>query len=216
MNLVKNRQTPYLPVRKTVDEIALINEELATMKDFFVRVAQIIPSFNITNSRILPYGLKPHTRSVSWIVEQVIVQQAKFNRRRLGVGDVDFSMPDTSLHDCVITEGDTKKYYVNIKITNSATKQNKNDIAAVEKLFMQYKANMDYRLIYVVFAFLFNNTEISFVKESIHAFSPQILPIYVNPRNDKIQAYYHASPEERTRDEFLRLLQSRSTSIVLQ
>ncbi len=199
-----------------MDEIALINEELAAMRDFFVRVARIIPSFNITNPRILPYGLKPHTRSVSWIAEQVIVQQAKFNRSRLGVGDVDFSMPDTSLHDCVVTESETRRYYVNVKLTNSATRENKNDIAAVEKLFMQYKANADYRLIYVVFALFFNNTEISFVKESIHAFSPQFLPVYVNPRNDKIQAYYHASPEERTREEFLRLLQSNSTSIVLQ
>ena len=41
-------------------------------------------------------------------------------------------------------------------------------------------------------------------------------PVYVNPRNDKIQAYYRAPPEERTRDEFLELLQSRSRSIVLQ
>ena len=199
-----------------MDEIALINKELAMMKDFFARVVQIIPSFHITNPRILPYGLKPHTRSVSWIVEQVIVQQAKFHRKKLGVNDVDFNMPDTSLHDCLVMENNTQKYYVNIKITNSAKRPNKNDIAAVEKLFMQYKANVDYRLIYVVFSFTFNNTEISFVRESIHTFSPQFLPVYVNPRNDKIQAYYHAPPEQRTRDEFLKLLQSNSTSIVLQ
>ena len=44
---------------------------------------------------------------------------------------------------------------------------------------------------------------------------PQFLPIYVNPRNDKLQAFYQASLEERTRDEFLSLLQQNSTSIVL-
>ena len=103
----------------------------------------------------------------------------------------------------------------NTKITNVSGRQNKNDIAAVEKLFMQYKANPDYRLIYAVFGFVFDNTTISFVKESIHTFSPQFLPVYVNPRNDKLQAYYHARPEERTREEFLELLQSNSRSIVL-
>lgn len=198
-----------------MDDIALIRDELAEMKDFFERVVQIIPSFDIANPDILPYGLKPHTRSVSWIAEQVIVQQAKYNRRELLVEDVDFSMPDTSLHDCVVIKSGSQRYYVNIKITNLGGRRNKNDIAAVEKLYMQYRANPDYRLIYAVFGFNFSNTTISFVNESIHTFSPQFLPMYVNPRNDKIQAYYHAAPEERTREEFLDLLQTQSRSIVL-
>ena len=197
-------------------EIELINRELATMRDFFSRVVQIIPQFDIANPEILPYGLKPHTRSVSWIAEQVIVQQAKYNRHALGIEDVDFSMPDTSLHDCVIQRDVNTKYYINIKITNVAGRRNKNDIAAVEKLYMQYRANPDYRLIYAVFGFAFENTTISFVNDSIHTFSPQFLPVYVNPRNDKIQAYYHAPAEERTREDFLGLLQTRSRSIVLQ
>lgn len=199
-----------------MDEIDLINAELAAVQDLFVRVVQIIPSFDITNQDILPYGFKPHTRSVSWIAEQVIVQQAKYNRAALGISDVDFSMPDTSLHDCIVEGMSDEKYYVNIKITNARGRRNKNDIAAVEKLYMQYRANPDYRLIYAVFGFTFDNTTISFVNDSIHTFSPQFLPVYVNPRNDKIQAYYHATPEERTRDEFLELLQTESRSIVLQ
>ncbi|MCY4009150.1 MAG: hypothetical protein OXF22_05305 [Anaerolineaceae bacterium] len=199
-----------------MQEIDQIKTELSDMKDFFTRVIQIIPDFNITDPKILPYGLKPHTRSVSWIIEQVIVQQAKYNRQSLGVVDVDFSMPDTSLHDCEVYKSEKIRYFVNIKITNAKGRSNKNDIAAVEKLFMQYKTNPEYRLIYVVFGFIFNNTKISFVKERIHAFSPQFLPVYVNPRNDKIQAYYRAEPEERSREEFLELLKNRSHSIVLQ
>lgn len=200
-----------------MDEISLINEELAAVKAFFADVVRIIPSFDITNPEILPYGLKPNTRSVSWIAEQVIVQQAKYNRAVLGIQDVDFSMPDTSLHDCIVLKSEHERYYVNIKITNyAARRRNKNDIAAVEKLFMQYKANPNYRLIYAVFGFTFNNTTITFVDESVHTFSPQFLPVYVNPRNDKIQALYHAEPEERTRDRFLNLLQTNSRSIVLQ
>ena len=200
-----------------LNEIDIIKSELGMMADFFGRVVQIIPSFEIADRKILPYGLKPHTRSISWIAEQVIVQQAKYNRRRLGVKDVDFDLPDTSLHDCIVEETDDKRFYVNIKITNTANRRrNKNDIAAVEKLYMQYRANPNYRLIYAVFGFTFSNTTITFVDDAIHVFSPQFLPIYVNPRNDKIQAYYRAEPEERTRDEFLNLLQTKSTSIVLQ
>jgi len=197
-----------------MNEIELIWQELSEMDTLFRKVIEIIPSFDITDPKVLPYGLKPHTRSVCWIVEQVITQQTKYHRKELNIQDVDIDLPDTCLHDCVIKKA-KKNYFVNIKITNAETRENKNDIAAVEKLYMQYNVNPDYRIIYAVFGFKFRNINISFVKDYIHMFSPQFLPIYVNPRNDKIQAYYKANPEERTRDEFLRLLRENSRSIIL-
>jgi hypothetical protein len=118
------------------------------------------------------------------------------------------------LHDCEIKK-EGKIYFVNVKITNAETRDNKNDIAAVEELYMQYHTKPDYRLIYAVFGFKFRNINISFVKDYIHMFSPQFLPIYVNPTNDKIQAYYKADPEERTRAAFLRLLRENFRSIKL-
>jgi len=197
-----------------MNEIELIRQELSEMDSLFRKVIEIIPSFDITDPKVLPYGLKPHTRSVCWIVEQVITQQTKYHRKELNLQDVDIDLPDTCLHDCVIKKAG-KNYFVNIKITNAETRENKNDIAAVEKLYMQYNVNPDYRLVYAVFGFKFRNINISFVKDYIHVFSPQFLPIYVNPRNDKIQAYYKANPEERSRDEFLRLLREKSRSIIL-
>ncbi|MEA2064827.1 MAG: hypothetical protein U9O66_00835 [Patescibacteria group bacterium] len=106
----------------------------------------MLPSFKITSKKILPYGLKPHTRSISWLVEQVITQQAKFHRKKLKFNKVVFDLPDTCLHDCEI-KSNKQKYYVNIKIHNMDKKENKNDIAAVEKLYMQYSANHNYNLI---------------------------------------------------------------------
>ncbi len=104
---------------------------------------------------------------------------------------------------------------MNIKITNAKGRANKNDIAAVEKLYMQYATNSEYRLTYAVFGFTFQNTLISFAKDSLHVFSPQFLPIYVNLRNDKLQAYYKEDPTYRSREEFLQLLKDNSTSIAL-
>jgi len=197
-----------------MNEIELIHQELSEMESLFRKVIEIIPSFDITDPKVLPYGLRPHTRSVSWIVEQVITQQTKYHAKELNLENVEIDLPDTCLHDCEIKKSG-KIYFVNVKITNAETRDNKNDIAAVEKLYMQYNANRDYRLVYAVFGFMFRNINISFVKDYIHIFSPQFLPIYVNPRNDKIQAYYKASVEERTRDEFLRLLRENSRSIRL-
>jgi len=195
-------------------EVELITGEMKTIKAIFLATVDILPSFNITDPKILPYGLKAHTRSISWIVEQVITQQTKYHAKDLNLQDVDINMPDTSLHDCVIIKND-HKYYVNVKIHNADGKDNKNDIAAVEKLYMQYNANPSYRLIYACFGVRFDNLTINFVNQYVHLFSPQFLPIYVNPRNDKIQAFYHHEPIYRTRDEFLRLLRVNSRSIIL-
>lgn len=101
------------------------------IRSFYRKLIQILPSFDITNKNILPYGLKPHTRSISWLVEQVITQQSKFHAKELGIVDVDFDMPDTCLHDCVLKSD--KNYFLNIKTHNADGKENKNDIAAVEK-----------------------------------------------------------------------------------
>jgi len=185
------------------------------MKNLFHRVIEIIPRFNITDPKIIPYGLKPHTRSVSWIVEQVIVQQAKYNRKYLDIKDVMFDLPDTSLHDCEILNLSNHRYYINIKITQARKRQSKNDISAVEKLYRQYSENENYRIIFVVFQFTFRNTEITFIKDKVHAFSPQFLPIYVNPRNDKIQAFYYADHQLRSRENFLKELKHQSRSISL-
>jgi hypothetical protein len=184
------------------------------MKQVYQKLLHILPSFDITDSSLLPYDLKPHTRSVSWIVEQVITQQSKYRSKELGVDSVDIDFPDTALHDCKITIN-KKEYFINIKIHNIEGKENKNDISAVEKLYLMYLAHQDYNLIYVCLGIRFNNVNISFDENNLTIFSPQFLPIYVNPRNDKIQAPYRHQLHLRTRNEFLDLLRENSKSIKL-
>ena len=197
------------------DEIKRIKQDLEFINGIYLKLLLILPSFDITDSKILPYGLKAHTRSVSWLVEQVITQQTKYNAKKLGVDEVNFDFPDTSLHDCeIIVKG--KSYFVNVKIHNVEGKENKNDIAAVEKLYFQYCVNKNYTLIYACFGIKFKNIKISFVKDYLEIFSPQFLPIYVNPRNDKIQATYNHSKIYRTRKEFLKMLKEKSKSIILK
>lgn len=199
---------PDIQIQEVLDEISFV-------ETVFRKLLKILPSFDVTNEKVLPYGLKPHTRSVSWLVEQVITQQTKYNAKSLGLTDANFNFPDTCLHDCeLIHRG--KSYFVNVKIHSMAGKENKNDIAAVEKLYMQYSSEPSYNLIYACFGIHFQNIHIRFDPAYLNLFSPQFLPIYVNPRNDKIQATYHHQPESRSREEFLELLRQNSKSIVLK
>lgn len=189
--------------------------DLDFIRKMYLKLLNILPSFDVTDRKVLPYGLKAHTRSVSWLVEQVIVQQTKFRAKDLGITDVNFDLPDTCLHDCEIVVGN-KKYFVNVKIHNIDGKENKNDIAAVEKLYFQYSVNYEYNLIYACFGIKFKNIKIFFVKDYLEIFSPQFLPIYINPRNDKIQALYNHKPIMRSRKKFMNLLRTGSRSIVLK
>ncbi|MEK7211178.1 MAG: hypothetical protein AAB731_00930 [Patescibacteria group bacterium] len=195
-------------------QMKTIIADIDYLETVYRKLLTILPSFDITDKKILPYGLKPHTRSISWLVEQVITQQTKFNKKKLGLDEVIFDLPDTCLHDCEIKVG-SKVYYVNVKIHDMGKKENKNDIAAVEKLYMQYSANPHYNLLYVCFGVLFDNITIKFHPKYLSIFSPQFLPIYINPRNDKIQAAYYHKQEMRTREDFLKLLRKSSKSIVL-
>lgn len=196
------------------NEVKGIERDLELVKNIYLKLLAILPSFNITDKKILPYGLKAHTRSVSWLVEQVITQQTKYNAKKLGIDEVNFDFPDTSLHDCeIIVDG--KSYFVNVKIHNIEGKENKNDISAVEKLYFQYSVNKNYVLIYACFGIKFEDIKISFAKDYLEIFSPQFLPIYVNPRNDKIQATYRHDKIHRTRKEFLKMLKEKSKSIIL-
>lgn len=197
------------------NEIKNIEKDLRFVKSLYLKLLAILPNFDITDIKILPYGLKAHTRSVSWLVEQVIVQQTKYNAKKLDLDEVNFDFPDTSLHDCeIIVNG--KSYFVNIKIHNIEGRENKNDISAVEKLYFQYSVNKEYNLIYACFGIKFENIKISFDKDYLEIFSPQFLPIYVNPRNDKIQAAYRHDKIHRTRKEFLKMLKEKSKSIILK
>ncbi|MDR0486125.1 MAG: hypothetical protein LBH29_05300 [Elusimicrobiota bacterium] len=192
-----------------------LKQDIEFIKSIYKKLLMILPSFNITDEKILPYGLRVHTRSVSWLVEQVITQQTKFNKTKLGLAEVDFNMPDTCLHDCIIKTAE-KEYFINIKVHNSGGRENKNDIAAVEKLYMQYSCNPVYNVIYVCMGIYFENIKITFDADYIAVFTAQFLPIYVNPRNDKIQAFYKHNPQYRSRREFLKILKENSKSINLE
>lgn len=119
------------------NEVKLIETELAVVKSIFAATVNLISSFNITDKKVLPYCLRAHTRSISQVVEKVITQQAKFHAAKIGVTDVDFDIPDTCLHDCIIDVGENC-YFVNVKIHNVEGKHNKNNPSTIAKFFIQY------------------------------------------------------------------------------
>ncbi len=201
------------------DDIALVKREVDDVKQVFTKALKLFSSFDVTTAEALPYGLKPHTRSVSWLVEQVVCQSIRANDSEIGISEVNYELPDTELHDIeFVSQG--VRYYVNIKSHQVDKKANKNDISAVVKLYERYRDVPDYRLYYACIGIRFDtahaNRRIHFEETDMIVFSPQFLPLYVNPTNDKIQAFYSHTPEFRTRDEFMEALRESSKTLRLK
>jgi hypothetical protein len=199
---------------KMDSQVSQVLANLSRIQDLCVSLVENVSSFEVANVKALPYGLKPHTRSVAWLVEQVVVQRLKLDAPRMGVREVDYDLPDTALHDLTIRLGNDI-LYINLKAHQSEKKANKNDISAVEKLYDAYVQDENYNLYYAAFGIKFSERSVVFLKDAVHCFSPQFLPIYVNPRNDKIQAFYHHEPIIRSRRDFLKELSVASKSIQL-
>lgn len=197
-------------------QVQKVQDGLTALEEICTRVIQSLPEFEVASKEVLPLGLKPHTRSVSWIVEQVINQRFHQLQDKLGLKELNIDVPDTSLHDLSF-QHQGEDYFVNIKTHQSGNKPNKNDISAIEKLYKAYNEKADFNLYYAAFGIQIKQRErrIIFLPEDLLVFSPQFMPIYVNPRNDKLQAYYQHTPELRSRQDFLRMLVESSKSIKL-
>jgi hypothetical protein len=184
-----------------------IKDIIKFLSTAFTKLVEEIKEFEVARDGLLPFGFKPHTRSISWIAEQVVLQQAKIKAKKLGFKDIIFSKQDTDVFDCIIIDNSSRKIFVNVKVTNIEGRHNKNDISAAEKLYNFLVNSDELGLFYVVLGIKFENTKVKFIKDQIFTFNPICLPdIYVNPKNAKLQAYYDAEPVKRTKKEFLELL----------
>ena len=195
-------------------QIKQVQSDLSLIEALCTKLVENVQSFEVASAQALPYGLKPHTRSVAWLVEQVLVQRLKLDAAGMNIGKVNYDWPDTALHDLTI-EVNGRVLPINVKAHQAENKPNKNDISAVEKLYNAYKSDYEYNLYYAAFGIKFEGRSVVFIKDKVHCFSPQFLPLYVNPRNDKIQAFYHHTPVIRSRKDFLAELSAASTSIQL-
>jgi len=182
--------------------IADIRNDVKYLVSLYQKFIPMLPIYSFNDHH--PYGIKAHTRSVSWLLESFITQHTRLYCNKLGVSNVEWDFPDTSLHDSSFVENSKLiEFFINIKVHDINKKDSKNDIAAVEKLFNQYSKCSAYNIYYVCIGFEWGKNCIQLCKDYIHVFSPQFMQVYINPRNDKIQAFYNHTPILRTREEFL-------------
>ena len=175
--------------------------------------------FQIIDPILTPEGLPPHTRSIAWVIEEVVRQAGNILKK----SDPDYekntqfdkitSWPsDIDVIDYLILLLGGEKIYVNVKMHNIEKKEGKNDINQGSKIFAHFKSDPDFRFYYCVVNFEFTgktNTSISFTKEQPTIFYvPWVKDVYVNPKNGHLQATYAKKDyEPRNMKSFLDLLE---------
>ena len=98
--------------------------------------SSIVPGFKVLDEELVPEGLNPHTRSICWLAEQVILQNLKANKTSFSLSKVDYPVSDISPWDSALYFTDLKEeVYVNIKVSDVAKPRRRNDIASVVRAY---------------------------------------------------------------------------------
>lgn len=184
------------------------------LENVFTKLINDVPSFEVLNKDVLPYGLKQHTRSICWLAEQVILQNIKKRQSEYGIANYKDPVSDISAWDASL---DLNGYqpmpvYINIKVSDVTRPIRKNDIASVQKLTSFYKDNPSALLYYVVIMLEFEGNKIHFRKEPIVRYYPWIGDFVVNARNHHLQSIYKTSIQERTTESFISLLKQKASA----
>jgi len=171
-----------------------------------------ISGFEVIKKEYLPEGLKPHTRSICWLAEQVILQNTKKYTQEFNITNFTYPISDISPWDVKfrLEELTNEDIFINIKVTDITKPIRKNDIASVKALLNFYHQNNHPLLFYVVIKLEFHNNSINFKETPIVRYYPWIKDFVVNPRNEHLQNIYESDIKERSVEEFVKLIKEKA------
>ena len=183
------------------------------IENVFGRLIKDVPSFEVLNKDVLPYGLKQHTRSICWLAEQVILQNVKKRQEEYGLTSYVDPNSDISAWDaCLGLKSCSAPSYINIKVSDVTRPVRRNDIASVQKLISFYNEKPSALLFYVVIMLEFEGNRIHFRRKPVVRYYPWIGDFVINSRNHHIQSVYETSIVERTTDDFIQLVRTRASA----
>jgi len=171
-------------------------------------------SFEVINPESkIPLGFKKHTRSISWLAEQVITQHLETNQKKYDLEFFETSKTDISVYDFKIKFKDIKELiYVNSKITWIQQKKQRNDMSSIKKLFKFYEEHKNVKLFYLIFPFEYfgpKGNKIKFLENVTCGEYIKMKDFYLNPRNEHLQAFYEVQNVDRTYSEFLEIIKTK-------
>lgn len=182
-------------------------EDIQRIKISIDNVVRKLGSFQIIDPRVVPEGIKPIARSVSWLVEQVIVQNLRAEMDELGLEHVNDPPNNVAQYDCNLKyRDDSKEFYVNLKTSLISTSSSgRFDVSKAPKLLQMYEDNPNLILIVATIKIDIRGCELYF-GDSVVFNVAWIKDIYYNRANHNLQSCADGSQKIRSNQEFVRLL----------
>ena len=163
-----------------------------------------VGDFRILDEGLVPEGLKPIARSISWLMEQITVQNLRRYKDEFGIEEVNDPPHGLTQYDCVIKmKSDDRDYYLNVKTSLTITKSGgKFDISKARKLIQFYQGNPNLVLLVAIIKVDLDNIWVRF-KDVIFFNVAWIPDIYYNRANHNLQSRSNGTQTFRTNEKFV-------------
>jgi hypothetical protein len=191
-----------------------IIEGMKIISEAFKQVAEKFDEIELLTEEQAPHGLMEKARTISWLVEQIYVQNLAENPEEFGLESVAYPDDDLIVYDLTIELPDhDTTYYANVKTGLTSSSSNKNDVSKSSKLAKFFHETKDDKstllTIPVRVDFHGSRRAIDLRGDLIEVHNLAWLnsdDTYVNPSNKNLQCSFDKPSEVRSKEEFLRLL----------
>ena len=167
-----------------------------------------IGDFKILDEDLVPEGLKPIARSISWLMDQITVQNLRRYRDEFGIEEVNDPPHGLTQYDCVIkVKNDDRDYYLNVKTSLTITELGgRFDISKARRLIQLYHENPNLVLLVAIIRVDWDNVWVRF--KNVIVFNVAWIPdIYYNRANHNLQSRSNGTQTFRTNKEFVNKLE---------
>lgn len=190
--------------------IAVSEDKINRIKTTIDNTIGQIGSFYIIEPRVIPEGLKPIARSVSWLIEQAVVQNLRRYKDINNLESVIDPPHNLAQYDCIMKyNNDPMQYFVNIKTSLEQTSDTSRfDISKAQKLIDLYEQNPDLILVLAIIKIDISGSQIIF-RDSIVFNVAWISNIYYNRANHNLQSSSNGNRVVRSNNEFVRILREK-------
>lgn len=186
-----------------MDSNSITVKDIQKIKTIIKDVLDEVGEFTLLDAKVLPEGLTPIARSMSWLIEQIVVQNLRKGSKH-GISKV-LDPPNRLMqYDCtMILNNDPKLYKINVKTSLTSTKENgKFDISKAEKLIRLYEEEKDTILLVAVIKVEVSGLQVKF--KDVVVFNVAWTPdIYYNRANHNLQSKCNGTQTIRTNQDFV-------------
>jgi len=189
----------------------------------FKRVASDVGEFELLPEHLAPEGIMEKTRSVSWLVEQIYVQQINKNPEKYGFTSVTNPNDDSLIYDLIVELDEINlEFSINTKAFDSASSSNnKDDVSKARKVANYYHNNLNRNKHHLIVKTGINingkERTIKFDSSAVEVHNLQWIKtddIYVNHSNKNLQCKLSEASQIRNKREFIKHLLNSEQGII--